>query len=79
MVPLDATATPTRLYRAVCTKEIYWAGQTHRQGDTISIVSDDVETLRAAGVIGDIKRVDVETAVNEAPEDASRNYRRRGR
>ena len=71
-------------FRAVCTKEIHWPekdGRTYRQGDAITVLDTDVELLRSAGVIGDIKRVDpgVEMAVAGPPEDASKNYRRRGR
>jgi len=67
-------------YRAECLKEIFWDGRTYRRGDRITVSDEDVETLRQASVIGDIVRVPaVELAIVDAPEDASRNYRRKGR
>lgn len=68
-------------YRATCVKEIYWAGQTYNAGSPIKITEEDTQILRDAGVIGDIKEIniDVEQAVLEAPENASRNYRRKAR
>jgi len=68
-------------YRATCVKEIYWAGQTYNMGSPIKITEEDARILRDAGVIGDIKEIniDVEQAVLEAPENASRNYRRKAR
>ena len=82
MVPLDATATPPRRYAAeVTASEIVYRGRSYRRGDHIDITGQDVDVLREAGVIGAIKRLStaVEMAVVEPPEDASRNYRRRGR
>jgi hypothetical protein len=66
-------------YRAECVKEIYWGGKTYRRGEHITVMDGDVETLRDAGVIGDIKRItaEVETAVITAPENTARNYRRK--
>jgi len=70
-------------YKATCVKEIYWAGQTYNAGSPIRVTEEDVQILRDAGVIGDIKKMEisgpVEQAISEAPENASRNYRKRAR
>jgi hypothetical protein len=82
MLSTDATATPLRRYSAeVTTRQIIYKGRSYRPGDRIEILGTDVDTLREAGVIGAIKRLEstVETAVVAAPEDASRNYKRRPR
>jgi hypothetical protein len=67
------------VFSAICTKEIYWSGKTYRRGATILVEATSVEQLRSAGVIGDIKRAEVEMATKDAPEDAAQNYRRRSR
>jgi len=67
-----------RWYKATCLKEIYWKGKIFRMYDKIKVASDDIEILRNAGVIGDIKKInDVEFAVKKAPENAKRTYKKR--
>ncbi len=70
-----------KFYRAEATKEIYWDGKTYRRGDAITVLDTDVELLRTAGVIGDVKRFipEIEMATVAPPENASRNYGRKGR
>lgn len=82
MLSTDATATPVRRYAAeVISRQIIYKGRAYLPGDRIEILGTDVDMLREAGVIGAIKRLEavVETAVTAAPEDASRNYKRRPR
>jgi hypothetical protein len=82
MVPLDATATPPRRYSAeIVDRQIIFQGRSYRPGDRIEISGADVDILRSAGVIGDLKRLApaVEMATVAAPENASRNYGRKGR
>lgn len=70
-------------FKAVCLKEIYWKGKTYRQHDKINVIEEDVQILSSAGVLGDIKKIEieanVETATREAPENAVLQYRKKGR
>ena len=73
---------PPRWYRATCIGNFSMGARPYRSGDAITLVDVDKEELRAAGLIADIHEIPrpvVETATVDAPEDASRNYRRRGR
>ena len=67
------------MYQAVCLKEIDWKGKNYRMYDSIKINRKDLTLLREAGVIGDIKKIDVEVAVKKAPENAKRTYKRRSK
>lgn len=68
-------------YSAEVISEIRWHDKQYRKGQTIVFEAADLQELRSGGVIGDIKRIagEVETAVIEATENASKNYRRRPR
>ncbi len=69
-------------YKAICIKEIYWHGDTYRQGDSIKIIEEDVRILSDAGVIGDVKKIQiaiVEQAVIEPPENEMKRYGRKAR
>ena len=71
-------------YKATCIKEIYWHGDTYRQGDSIKIIEEDVRILSDAGVIGDMKKIqnpenNIEQAVIEPPENQMKRYGRKGR
>ena len=73
-----------RWFKATCLKEIYWQGKTYSQHDKISVTEDDVRILSAAGVIGDVKKIEVaantiEMAVRKAPENEAIPYRRKAR
>ena len=65
-------------YSAITLKEIFWQGKTYKRGAPIVIIADDLDILRAAGVIGNVKSIqvpDVEFAVKAAPENAKRPHR----
>ena len=68
-------------YKAICLKEIYWLGETHRPGERISIIEEDMRILTDADVIGEVTliRGNPEFAMAEAPENAKRPYHRRAR
>jgi hypothetical protein len=61
-------------YTAQCLKEIRWGGKTYIQGDPIVVKREDIDLLMQAGVIGNIRRIEVETATVKAPENAARQY-----
>jgi len=63
-------------YRAKCLKEIYWDDQTYRPGDSIAVKRVDMDILRDAGVIGDIRKIEIETATIRAPEKATKSYKK---
>jgi len=65
---------------AKCITAIYWKGKGYRPGDPIRITKDDAYILYNAGVIGNVKSIqvpDVEFAVKAAPENAKKTHRRR--
>jgi hypothetical protein len=66
-------------YKATCLKEIYWQGQTYRQGDSIKVLESDARILTDAGAIGGTSKITViETATKKAPENAMKtSYRKR--
>jgi hypothetical protein len=72
-----------KLFKGICTKEIFWNARTYRQGDSILIDVDDLQILKEAGVVGDIAPYvlpdKIEYAVKEAPENEMKPYKRRGR
>ncbi len=72
----------TTWFNATCTKEIFWHGETHKQGDQIKILEEDMRILSEAAVIGDIKKIhipDIEQAIREAPENEMKRYAKRPR
>ena len=63
-------------YSAITLKEIFWKGETYKRGEPIIIIADDLDILRAAGVVGDLKKMpDVEFAVKEPTENAKKPHR----
>jgi hypothetical protein len=74
----------TVFYKGVVLNGISWPerdGRPYRQGDSIIVTEEDARLLEQAGVVGGMKKfvreATVETAVKEAPENASRNYQRK--
>lgn len=72
----------TTWFTATCIKEIYWHGETYRQGDQVKLLEEDMKILSDAAVIGDVKKInvpDIEHAIRQAPENEMKQYGRRPR
>ena len=68
-------------WKATVSRAIVFKGVTVREGETLLLTDQQMRDLYGAGVIGAMKRVapvEMATAA-KAPEDASRNYGKRGR
>lgn len=64
-------------YNAITLKGIFWQGKSYLEGTKIRVTEEDARTLRNAGVIGDLRRLRIETAVKKAPENTKRTYKKR--
>lgn len=63
-------------FKGILLKEIYWREKSYRQGDAIRVSEEDMRTLTQAGVIGNVRSIDIEKeyAVSDAPETAMKRH-----